>query len=235
MKRPSPVSIITIVHCTKTQRGVDAVRTWGALTGEAVPIAAAGLTLSQRRSPSVLDRVVRATTDPWSGTIPRSCNDGGRNRAGRYHGGRIVPRSRTGGLPPGAPCASGTGCVMRRVRSEAFLRASQFRCRSCRRGRRPSLFPATRPTPAIIALRALRAARDHRASRGARLSSCSRRRLFAADFRDRCRRQHRSGAARLQRRSIAPSGVADQDHDALSSVRAARGRQDQARYAAEGL
>ena len=33
----------------------------------------------------------------------------------------------------------------------------------------------------------------------------------------------------VERRRTAPSGVADQDHDALPAVRAARGRQDQAR------
>ena len=49
------------------------------------------------------------------------------------------------------------------------------------------------------------------------------------------RRQDRRGAARGQRRRAAPSGLADQDHDALSAVRAARSRQAQARHPAAGL
>ena len=42
-------------------------------------------------------------------------------------------------------------------------------------------------------------------------------------------------AARGERRQPAPSGVADQDHDALPAVRAARSRQDQAPHADGGL
>ena len=39
-------------------------------------------------------------------------------RAGRYHRGTHRPKEQTGWAPPGAPCASGTGWVMGRVRSE---------------------------------------------------------------------------------------------------------------------
>ncbi len=49
------------------------------------------------------------------------------------------------------------------------------------------------------------------------------------------RRQDRQGAARSQRRQPAASGVADQDHDALHAVRAARSRQDQAQHADGGV
>ena len=61
------------------------------------------------------------------------------------------------------------------------------------------------------------------------------RRIFSAHRVDRGRRQHRPSAGSVQSGCAAPSGVADQDHDALPAVRAARCRQDHARHAPEGI
>ena len=58
------------------------------------------------------------------------------------------------------------------------------------------------------------------------------RKLQPAILRDRRRHQFRQHAAFRQCRQPAPSGIAHQDHDALSAVRAARGRQAQAQLAA---
>ncbi len=59
--------------------------------------------------------------------------------------------------------------------------------------------------------------------------------LRALLFLHRGRRQFRRGDAGDQRRQSAPSGLADQDHDALPAVRAAGGGQDQAHDRNAGL
>ena len=78
-------------------------------------------------------------------------------------------------------------------------------------------------------------ARHYRANVTSHERDRDRHRLVAALCGDRGRRQFGQRAAFRQSRRAASSGLADQDHDALSAVRAARGRQDQARYPAAGF
>ena len=100
-------------------------------------------------------------------------------------------------------------------------RSCRYRCGShhhqrCRRCAAPSAF--------ACALRV-------RASCGTRAPFRPRRGLFAAIGFDRGQREHRSRIACRQRRRTASSGLADQDHDALSAVRANRGSKGKARSA----
>ena len=73
-------------------------------------------------------------------------------------------------------------------------------------------------------------ARRYRHRHHARHHHEARAELQPAILLDHRRRQFRRDAVRQQPRRQPPSRLADQDHDALSAVRAARGRQDEARY-----
>ena len=131
------------------------------------------------------------------------------------------------------PCArSGTGCVMAMMRSEArnglrygVLGLAADRCGSHhhqRCGRR-----AASSASARALLSAHHAARVHHHASAEDYSPPSASIVVDGN----------TGAV-LQASNpdaSAPSGLADQDHDALPAVRAARCRQDQARHAAQGL
>ena len=90
-----------------------------------------GLTLSQLRSPSVLDRVVHVTTGPWLREI-LAIATGGWTKPAAYYGGRVVPKEQKGWAPTGSPVRVRDGV---RNESSAFWSlawASWLRRESCR-------------------------------------------------------------------------------------------------------